>query len=262
MARKPHPEEREWQSFTKIEIYQLNAVYVKQYDPKYVRQRLGHIYHYYLWGPNGNREDLPDGDQRTHYECVDICVDGVSIAQSGGAELHDLDQESIYLQTGVRPFTFDFKLSATVDVRSGTVVDSNPIQPTQYMASQGSHFMKKMARVEGVILYYPYRAGRETLPIPLEKRRMRSDLGGVNDASEDYDDDIDMSEREFGFEIFWNGRLLPMSHIPTLQFTKRTKAGPPSQCYKRIKGMLFLDSNFRVSLHHVIFADQETEILE
>lgn len=61
-----------------------------------------------------------------------------------------------------------------------------------------------------------------------------------------------------GFECFWNGRLLSNEKIPSLPFMKPDKRNQdiPAHCFRRIKGMMFLDSSFEVSANKMYLCRQ------
>ncbi|XP_062500017.1 structural maintenance of chromosomes flexible hinge domain-containing protein 1-like [Corticium candelabrum] len=77
--------------------------------------------------------------------------------------------------------------------------------------------------VQGLLLYFPSTlADGETIPYPYDKHEL--------------------------FECFWQGRLIPRTVIPCLDFCKLKKPRIaaqrdklPDSCFKRLKGMLFFD---------------------
>ena len=156
---------------------------------------------------------------------INIKVDGKSLKSS------EEDLESLYLQLGKNPFTFNFTVSAK---------GSDTVQTFDQL-SQNSSQNRIFSKVQGIIYYYPYVNGQETLPIPYS-----------ND-----EEDIPLSERNPGFECFWNGRLLSNEKITSLPFMKGKKTHEiPDHCFRRIKGMLFFDSSFEVSANKMYLCKQ------
>eukprot|EP00756_Hemistasia_phaeocysticola_P022876 Hpha_TRINITY_DN15862_c1_g4::TRINITY_DN15862_c1_g4_i1::g.191768::m.191768 len=67
-----------------------------------------------------------------------------------------------------------------------------------------------------------------------------------------YDDEhAPLVDRHPGLEVFWNGRLLPREHVhhhPLLRPRERGYGDRvPAACWRRVKGMIFVDSSFPVS---------------
>jgi hypothetical protein len=236
-SRTPNEQELHRSNFTHIVISELKEVYINKYDSAIVRRSLAHIYHYYIFGVNGNNgsneKDLEDEDDEEDLPAfirnVTIRVDGKSIKQKS-----ENDLESQYLQSGVKPFTFDMKVTANIrDFSASEISQTN--QPLN----------KIQSTVKGRIYYFPYKNGKETLPIPYTVQR-------------DEEDDIPLSERDPGFECFWNGRLLSgEKSIKSLPFMAKDKTRDiPDICYRRIKGMLFFDSAFEVSANKLYLCKQ------
>ena len=124
--------------------------------------------------------------------------------------------------------------------------------------------------------YYPYKEGNETLPIPSSthcnyENPILVEEEPDQEMPEEQTQTVSLSERNPGFEVFWNGRLLPKEHIRLDQYvqscssvfvcvlthlfvhtcnrwasTKRIASIPEDQ-YKRIKGMIFVDQHFPVT---------------
>jgi len=229
VIRDPSKEERRHDSFTTIIISDVNDLYTSDYQPEEVRKKLSHLYHYYVFGAQGNRmtssqtqnaddsdDDTPDGDTSPE---VQIHVDGKSLAEV------DDDLESQYLSKGRRKLTFSIPLQ---------VENIDNKRPNDN--SQGSKTYIN-SKVYGEIYYFPTEDGVETLPTPFLKDHEIS--GG----------EMSLHDRNPGFEVFWNGRLLPRAHIRSLKFMQDIKRGRdlPATCLSRIKGMLFVDSSFVVS---------------
>eukprot|EP01080_Neovahlkampfia_damariscottae_P009904 gene9904-2226_t len=229
ITRAPKNEsEKSVESFTLITIGDMNPLYYENYNSQFVRRDLSSIYHYYIHGSKGNKSsstndsmEIEDSDSDSeNIPLIDIKVDGKSLKKN------EEDLESLYLQLGKNPFVFNFTVSAK---------GSDTVQLSQ--SSQNRVFSK----VQGIIYYYPYVNGQETLPIPFS-----------ND-----EDDIPLSERNPGFECFWNGRLLSNEKISSIPFMKGKKTHEiPDHCHRRIKGMLFLDSNFEVSANKMYLCKQ------
>eukprot|EP00756_Hemistasia_phaeocysticola_P022875 Hpha_TRINITY_DN15862_c1_g4::TRINITY_DN15862_c1_g4_i1::g.191769::m.191769 len=91
-TRNPKPEELELPSFTEVAIGDLTDVYVRAYDAPRLRFHLGHIYHYYIWGPNGSKRHEPWADEGSAraggvpFYPIQLQVDGMSVAQSEDGE--------------------------------------------------------------------------------------------------------------------------------------------------------------------------------
>jgi structural maintenance of chromosomes flexible hinge domain-containing protein 1 len=225
ITRPPKDSEKLHENFTLITISDINQIYVENYDSQHVRSELTSIYHYYIHGSKGNVQkevkEIEDSDSDSEYEpMIEITVDGKSLRDEGD------DLESSYLQLGKNPFTFNFTISAK---------GSDTIQ-----SSQGSQ-NRVFSKVQGIIYYYPYTNGQETLPIP----------GSIDE------EEVSLAQRVPGLECFWNGRLLMNEKIPSLPFMKGKKTHDvPDHCYKRIKGMLFFDSSFEVSANKMYLCKQ------
>jgi structural maintenance of chromosomes flexible hinge domain-containing protein 1 len=131
---------------------------------------------------------------------------------------------------------FNFKVSAIV---------KELLNPNEQSSQDGRNLISSNVHCE--IYYYPYVDGKETLPITIME-----DEDGI--LINNKDDTVPLSERDFGFECYWNGRLLSNEKIPSLPFSKKpnSKSEIPDHCYRRIKGILFLDDAFEVSANKVL----------
>ncbi|EFC47386.1 predicted protein [Naegleria gruberi] len=280
ISRPPTDTEKQWESFTHFTISDIKKVYVDRYDPAIIKKRLGHIYHYYIHGTDGNKEgrdiiedpdendnmsdidDLSEGEEeemppiksqkKTKMPSIDeddlwqlkqpknviMKVDGTAISNE------DKDMETLYLQEGKSPFTFEIKLS----VKNGENLNA-PEMTLPTSSQYGVSIINSTVR--GIIYYYPFKQGRETLPIPEELYLE----GGKYIPT---DQEVPLSERNPGFECFWNGRLLANEKIKNLPFMEKERSNRdiPENCYRRIKGMLFFDSNFEVSANKMYLCKQ------
>eukprot|EP00659_Diplonema_papillatum_P015293 gene15293-23370_t len=95
--------------------------------------------------------------------------------------------------------------------------------------------------VKVVLFYFPFRDGLETMPIP----------AGISETYVD-DEKLPLYDRKPGLEVFWNGRLLPREFIeswPLLKATaqQRREEDIPAACFRRVKGMVFVDAAFAVT---------------
>lgn len=295
ISRPPSDTEKQWESFTHFTISDIKKVYVDRYDASLIKKRLGHIYHYYIYGTDGNKEgrdiiedddefsdtqdeleedSVPasDEDEPTktsksssqqsstsssqkrstkkalsdEEDFIDfrkpknviIKVDGVPISSE------DKDLESLYLQEGKAPFSFEIKLSVKNSDSVGTGLELS-------MPTQSSGISIVNSTVRGIIYYYPFKQGRETLPIPEELYLE----GGKYVPT---DQEVPLSERNPGFECFWNGRLLANEKIKNLPWMEKERSNRdiPDNCYRRVKGMLFFDYAFEVSANKMYLCKQ------
>ncbi|KAG2374667.1 hypothetical protein C9374_010686 [Naegleria lovaniensis] len=297
ISRPPSDTEKQWDSFTHFTISDIKKVYVDRYDASIIKKRLGHIYHYYIYGTDGNKESqdiiedddeysdtqdeleeetvpasddedeepkktsksssqgsstsssqkrsskkaLSDEEDFVHFrkpKNVIIKVDGIPITSE------DQDLESLYLQEGKSPFSFEIKLSVKNSDSSSTGMELS--MPTQ---SSGVSIVNSTVR--GIIYYYPFKQGRETLPIP-------EDLYLEGGKYMPTDQEVPLSERNPGFECFWNGRLLANEKIKNLPWMEKERSNRdiPDNCYRRVKGMLFFDCAFEVSANKMYLCKQ------
>jgi hypothetical protein len=92
------------------------------------------------------------------------------------------------------------------------------------------------------LFYFPYDEGLETLPVPWNLVR-------PNEANEP----IPLPMRKPGLEVFWNERLIKEAHLPLQTSIGFTKPGTidgkkvEEKWYSRVKGMLFVNSDFAVT---------------
>lgn len=219
------------------------------------------------------QNDDEDSEAEGKFKTIDIEVEGKSIKDCLSEEEKDLHTQ--YLSTGQEKFSFSFDISVP-DPSSSSFMneeeaeDEKPSPQPQSafdvmsVASKKASSLKKSqnkqisSRIRGNLFYYPFVRGKETLPIPpdvFEERKLASHtrLSSSRHSAEkeelvdvELDKDIPLPERKPGFSCFWNGRLLPQEHIQNLAFMK-TDRTIPDNCFRRIKGFLFLDSNFQVS---------------
>eukprot|EP01133_Synstelium_polycarpum_P003680 gene3680-4235_t len=106
--------------------------------------------------------------------------------------------------------------------------------------------------------YFPFEDERETLPIP---DRI------IREHSADEVENLPLTLRKPGFEIFWNGRLISEAHIERLSFMSTGRVDGEKleeRWVQRVKGALFLGSSFPVThnkMHiikeHPVFANLE-----
>ena len=305
-VRAPRDSEVESPSFTHVHISDIKTTYIHKYNSDSIRREIAHLYHYYIWGPNGNvkgrkrssqsagpfrprkamtversrsapalgdpldsgcaeDEDFLEENPVQQEGPLDILVDGKNL------RLYvDDDMETRLLTHGVEKITFDLKVTGSVasapEVESATQAGPIPGEdwPLSQSQTQPTPFLEHVAptppprpatatittHVKAVLFYYPYRDGRETLPIPrsIEKSVV------VDDET------VPLSDRNPGFECFWMGRLLPGEKIAGLPFMKKDSSSLcsdiPVHCYRRVKGMLFLDSHFEVSANKLYLCRQ------
>lgn len=214
-------------SFTNVKISNINKLYIEEYQSDFVRKKLSHIYHYYIHGSKGNRQKISDSlfesdesdeeneiDNEEDQSDLSIIVDGLNLKEVKN------DMESLYLQNGRRKFSFNIPLQ---------------VESIDKDKSQLGKILIK-SNVYGELYYFPTIDGKETLPIPLSR-----------DQDSESTELISLHERNPGFEVYWNGRLLPRAHIRTLKFMQEIRPTIPSTCLSRLKGMLFVDSSFIVN---------------
>ncbi|UYV78845.1 K02A2.6-like [Cordylochernes scorpioides] len=97
--------------------------------------------------------------------------------------------------------------------------------------------------VEGLLRYHPYLYNRETCPAGTEE--VTRGNNGI-------------------FQTFWNGRLIPYTILRDLDWcaTPHKPAQIPLECYNRISGALWTDSNFMVSTNKLTFINLEKKLKE
>nr|KAI8727589.1 structural maintenance of chromosomes flexible hinge domain-containing protein 1-like; partial [Biomphalaria glabrata] len=221
-------------SFTAVVIQGVNTqhvTYLKQNFKMWTRQ-LAHIYHFYLHGPDGNKENVSISPDTSPFNNINITVN-VHIRghpNPKSVELRTIidDMQSMFVRTAAS--TFDFK--AYVD---------------------GS------TAVEGVIRYHPFLYDKETYP---------SDIYGVKIDTEPEDDhgyainDRPARGRRPIFETYWNGRLIPYTVIEDFDWCSLPKRQKniPSECYNRISGVLWTNDSFQVSTNKLTFMDLELKL--
>ncbi len=279
-TRAPTKAEAASGTFTRVTISNIKELYLKNYDASNVRRELAHLYHYYIFGPKGNNRkprvidepissnenedeemaesvveensmNIDEEDDRSR--CINITVDGVSVA-----DRPENDMESRYLQNGCSPFHFNMQLSVVTDSNEQITQTQGTQSSPDFSSSQQTQAKKKVhSKVRGVVYYYPFKDGKETLPIPdgVSGGYYHRPRGVVPD------DEIPLSERDYGLECFWNARLLSNEKVRSIPFMTRgakrsSKDIAPDQCYRRVKGMLFLDSNFEVSANKMYLNKQ------
>eukprot|EP00755_Sulcionema_specki_P012016 Sspe_Gene.50310::Locus_27903_Transcript_1_1_Confidence_1.000_Length_3437::g.50310::m.50310 len=177
------------------------------------------------------------------------------------------DGETCLLRSGVERITFDipfprdltrqYEKTPSTLLRAAAVYPSPPPPASQELCTQYPSLtpgraisQPEMTPVRSapdpepvakvVLLYYPFRDGKETMPIP----------SSVALSAGSYSDEVvPLADRQQGLEVFWNGRLLPkelIKHWPIIRNNKLDR-DIPAACYRRVKGMVFVDSNFEVS---------------
>ncbi|KAL9647474.1 hypothetical protein ABK040_006835 [Willaertia magna] len=251
-SRPPSENEKHWESFTHVIISEVKEYYIAQYETLAVKRKLAHLYHYYIFGVGGNKvakkndkdlDTLEDTQMNDKQDNEDEIEDEEDDFQSGPKNVRILvdgtkidgtenDMETQYLSYGHNPFHFSIKVQ---EVLRGL---ESLTEPSQLSSSSQSNKHLICSIVKGIIYYYPFKGGKETLPIPDDIFEGRLPT-----------EDIQLGEREPGLECFWNGRLIAREKIRSLQFMEKDRSNKeiPDNCYRRIKGMLFFDSNFPVS---------------
>ena len=278
-VRIPTHDEGKLSSFTLFSITGLSETHRVGFNEDFIVSWFGHIYHYYIYGPKGNRNDddddnSSDEEDETNIPTIDLLVNGKNLRH------HDsIDGETILLNKGVERFSFDIPLSverlksietptSKTPMPPGTILRPAPgrnddqddisydgingSQPTQIKNNQPSKDNSVSPVVKVVIYYYPFKDGLETMPIP----------AGVHIDNAIDDERLPLCDRRPGMELFWNGRMLPRDFLDlsTWPFLKNclspssqishTASGTerlPPACYRRVKGQIFLDSSFEVT---------------
>ncbi|XP_062594603.1 structural maintenance of chromosomes flexible hinge domain-containing protein 1-like [Saccostrea cucullata] len=144
-------EEKKKQSFTVVEIGGINpshVLYLRHHIADWTRQ-LAHIYHYYIHGPEGNRDLEDDMDRpNTPFNIINIRVKlnvkGKPATEINLRDIHD-DMQSLYVRNSASQFFF----KATTE-------------------GEGV--------VEGIIRYHPFLYDSETYPSDVNDPRERSRL--------------------------------------------------------------------------------------
>ncbi|EFA86710.1 hypothetical protein PPL_00513 [Heterostelium album PN500] len=202
-----------------------------------LKRELAHIYYYYIHTDPTDQshyhfEEEEDSDEEDNTSPTENDKKPNGKPPKKGEYnllLNDLDlvnipdsMESLYIQHGKKIKCFEL----LVDTGAG-----------------------ELAKVKCHLRYFPYIQEKETLPIPYRVF--------LEHPCEDFDQ-LPLSLRKPGFEVFWNGRLIPEAHIERLGFMAtgvRLDGEKIEEKYaQRVKGALFLTSAFPVNQNktHII----------
>uniref|UniRef100_A0A087YGZ8 Structural maintenance of chromosomes flexible hinge domain containing 1 n=1 Tax=Poecilia formosa TaxID=48698 RepID=A0A087YGZ8_POEFO len=191
--------------------------------------KLGHIYHYYIHGVDGNHKT--DQSQKSDVSPkIDILVSLVDYYSTPAfknlREVQD-DLQTLYINSAVD--TFEFK---------ATTSDGGSL--------------------DGILRYHPFLYDKETYPKD----------PSAPQAAVDEDDDENQSgtmnqargKRDI-FECFWNGRLIPYTTISEFDWCRwPNKSTLPLECFSRFSGVLFTNDKFRVNASKQKFMDLELKL--
>eukprot|EP01038_Epipyxis_sp_PR26KG_P014494 gene14494-19456_t len=118
------------------------------------------------------------------------------------------------------------KFSITIPSPNLTTGRSNEVRPTEKHT------------VNGILFYYPYKDGKSTKP----------------KSNSFYEVETNSNSTDHVFDVFWQNRLVPETHVEKLSFFPKTVSNIKKQCLdmkismdwkNRIKGLLFFDWNFK-----------------
>lgn len=192
-------------------------------------RQLAHVYHYYIYGENGNnmRSSSTNTDHLLKVD-IQITLREKPLKDPTVLNLREVknDMETLYINSAADTFEFQ----ATVEKDGGTV--------------------------EGVIRYHPFLFDRETYP--------QDDLQAPLD-DDDVDDESGILHQARGkrpiFECFWQGRLIPNTTVAEFDWCSFVKGSKlPAECYSRISGVLFTNDRFQVSTNKLTFTDLELKL--
>eukprot|EP00873_Tetraselmis_striata_P016358 jgi/Tetstr1/436622/TSEL_025418.t1 len=241
---------------------------------------LAHLYHYYLHGSTGNLSPsgasqqsraLPGGQLLPHItlQYVHYSRDLESVLWTQDLKEVDTDMESLYLRKKKAEFKF------SLHVPDKGVVD-------------------------GVLYYFPYENGAESLPADKSLVKKSADVFTLTqqqrspdgapltqgkaqcsqaapllpaecvDGDEGADED-GAARRRVGpvLSTFWQGRLIPATRIESLPFIEATRAKRsaaardilPDEVFSRLRGALFFGPNFLVTRNKLNFRDNLQDLL-
>ena len=279
-ARAPTEAEAAHQSFTCFTIRELKQVHLDTYSQQHIAAWLAHVYHYYVWGPRGNRggraaeDDAGEETAACAGPLLDILVDGENVRSAA----RDLDAETLLLQNGVERVTFDLTLGndlvrlyehspvpvsstglraapsrLSAQLTQGEAEGASQTPPSDEVpeakAPEGTQEACRSTDVKVVLHYFPFKDGAETMPIPVGFGGAAVNADG-RVATGAADEDLPLCDRKPGLEVFWNGRLLPrefLEHWPLLKPGTTRQCDTPAACFRRVKGQIFIDAAFEVT---------------
>uniref|UniRef100_A0A1D2ABE5 SMCHD1 ribosomal S5 domain-containing protein n=1 Tax=Auxenochlorella protothecoides TaxID=3075 RepID=A0A1D2ABE5_AUXPR len=235
-------------------------------------RELAHLYHFYIHGEGGNRGPGSSGRPSPAPACPTIsiqCIIGDRILWH--RSLHEVDDD----------------------------LESRMLRGQQAELGFSLHVPDR-GIVWGVLYYFPFQDGAETVPLEGPSAGPRPDAGpgmtqqyGVNPSQAPTQSLAPMAaagslalqaDLEVGasdddtdgpwmappiFEVFWQGRLIPGAKVDTLPFlealrTKRNAAAKdvlPDQAFLRLRGSLFLGPAFQVTRNKLLLRDDLRALL-
>ena len=283
-------------SFTRLLVSDLKPDVVAQVQSQESCQQicseLAHIYHFYLHGTEGFSTALNEARDGTESQACKLCKlpDGSALPNITLESYRDnrrlcsiqlCDVEDDVMTTHLKSQRSEFSFSMEVPTRG---------------------------RVDGVLYYFPFDSERETLPgldagatdDSQKSKRMSSSPEGLTQRQQGMTQATQPSmtqhatqmhtqrflhtnpEEDFGlapqgsprhhmFETFWQGRLIPESHVQSLPFidalwhkhSKSTnmKDRIPGEAFSRIWGCLFFGPEFHVTRNKLSFRDRLEDLL-
>eukprot|EP00057_Strongylocentrotus_purpuratus_P019491 XP_011673965.1 PREDICTED: structural maintenance of chromosomes flexible hinge domain-containing protein 1 [Strongylocentrotus purpuratus] len=216
-------EEEGKENFTHVVITSINSDHMKflKEDFSSWSTLLAHIYHYYIHGPQGNQSHLSNSMGRTPSPCKNIDI-SITMYKKGQQHkqrnLRDIEDDPQSIFIRSAKDTFEFRV-----------------------------LVEGTGLVEGVLRYHPFLFDKESYPQVLEE---------VDDES-DYNKDRLARGSKAIFECYWNGRLIPYTHVQDFDWCAmpRKRGSIPFECYNRVSGALFANSKFEVSTNKLTFSD-------
>ncbi|KAI1297262.1 Structural maintenance of chromosomes flexible hinge domain-containing protein 1 [Halotydeus destructor] len=229
-------------------------------DPEECMAQLANIYHYYIHGPKGNyTDDMEKKQSATPEICKDINIEFVTYKMT-----KDKGQSSVKINRIARKPLTEVQDEETNLIRSAkdTFEFSGYVSQTLQSEAVEAPTSKVQKMFQGVLRYYPFQYDKETLP---DFKYTEKDSKDKENDKEDDSDDVAVSKvRRPLFDCYWNGRLIPYTHINhnVLSWTNsKIRGDAPEECYYRTAGSFFFNDGFKVTQNKLTFQENITEIL-
>ncbi|XP_054159800.1 structural maintenance of chromosomes flexible hinge domain-containing protein 1-like [Oppia nitens] len=245
--------ENDYKSFTICCIKDVFAKHHIQFkrnteNMNYWTKGLARVYHYYLHGPDGNKNEK----QNIVKELQDINI----IIKIFQIKLEENIETQLKHQINLKDINDDYE---SLLIRSAK--DSFLFE-VEHSDRQNSDNMP--AVIEGVIRYHPYEYDSETIPelTIYDDLTESTSVASSRTIDEDIEDCMQKATRKKMrevFECFWHGRLIPQDCIDfewNKYNPKNTNCTKElEECYNRLSGALFTDACFQVSQNKQSFMD-------
>ncbi|KAK9800826.1 hypothetical protein WJX73_002958 [Symbiochloris irregularis] len=274
-------------SFTRVVIGQLKADILRQVAEDAQGQKLcralAHLYHYYLHGEDGGKNGGEGGSQQAPSQGHKGAKDKAAQAknQANSNQQHGQPRIVMECMVGTQLLWRTDLAEVTDDLKS------------RYQAAQQAQLtfnlnVPSKGMVAGVLYYFPYQGGQETLPmedspafdpgdttVDLTQQGTQAtqrDPGLPGEGSgEEEGGRIALWQRSRAplLECFWQGRLIPGSRVESLPFIEAVrlkrrsgvKDALPDEVFLRLRGALFFGPGFLVTRNKLNFRDNLLELL-